>query len=562
MTQRTGARYLADTFEANGIGAFFLVPTILSRTLYEMERHTAIKRIITHGEKAAAYMADGYARVSGGIGLVGAQTIGAANLAAGLRDPYLACSPVLAISGGPFPWSRHRSQYQEIEDFPLFKPVTKFSAHVPDVNRFPDLLARAMRAAVSGKPGPVHLEMPGHEAQILETEMLDADIPLGLNVLPRFRPHPEPEAVSRAIDAILAAKRPVIVSGGGVRTSGAQAELVALAERLELPIATSLNGKDTVPATHRLSIGIPGLYPRQSANEIIMEADLVIYVGSQTSSQLTLNWQIPPKSTPTVHIDIEPEELGRHYLDALPVVGDAKTTLGAMLALVAQRGTPVNRSAWLARVATITEAWHSWADPRMASDAVPMRPERIVRELTGTLPDDAILVVDTGHSGMWSGGYLDLNHAGQRYLRAGGSLGWGLPASLGAKLAAPDRPVVLFSGDGGFWYHVGELETAARWNISTVMVVNNNQALNQEINPYTVAYGGELTGRHGEIWHFNDVDFSTVAESMGVKGIRVTDPADVAPAIERALEMGGPVVVDIVSDRNIVAPKGLPRKGD
>lgn len=561
MPATTGARYLAHTLDAYGVTAVFLVPTILSKTLYELERHTNVTRVVTHGEKAAAYMADGYARASGRPGVCMAQTVGAANLAAGLRDALLACSPVVAFTGGPFSWSRHRMQYQEIEDFPLFKQVTKFSAHVEDATRLPELLARAFRVATAGKPGPVHLELPGHAGEVIENAELDHAVPKERIEVPRYRVHPDPSAVREALNLLTKASRPVIVSGGGVRASGAQDELVALAERLGIPIATSLNGKDTVIGSHPLSIGVPGLYPRASANEIILEADLVFYVGSQTGSQLTLNWQVPPPSTRIIQLDIEPTELGRHYIDAATVLGDAKVTLQRMLDLVEKGASPSN-PAWLSRVHELGRRWRERIEPLLASDDVPIRPERLSRELTSTLPDDAIVVVDTGHAGMWAGGYLDLNHAGQGFLRTAGSLGWGLPASLGAKLARPDRPVVLFTGDGGFWYHLAELETAARWGIGTVMVVNDNRSLNQEIGPYSAAYGGSLHGRHGELWHFEDVDFSNVAESLGIRGYRVTKPGDLASTLEQAFAEGGPAVVDVATDMDILAPKGVAARAE
>ena len=191
-----------------------------------------------------------------------------------------------------------------------------------------------------------------------------------------------------------------------------------------------------------------------------------------------------------------------------------------------------------------------------ASDEVPLRPERIVAELSRRLPDDALVLADTGHAGMWTAGLLDLR-AGQGYLRAAGSLGWGVPATIGAQLGAPDRPVVLFIGDGGFWYHASEIETAVRWNVPAVFVVNDNSSLNQEVRPYRRAYGGELRGRHHELWHFAEVDLAGFAESLGATGLRVTRPGDLGPALEQAVETRGPVVVDAISSRDALAPLGF-----
>lgn len=554
MTEMTGARFLAETLDAYGVTHLFFVPTILTATLVEIEKRTGIQRVVTHGEKAAAYMADGYARASGRPGVCAAQTVGAANLAAGLRDAYLACSPLIAITGGPYPHTRNRNTYQQIEDFPLFKPVTKFSAQVDVVTRLPDLVRQAFRTATSGKPGPVHLELAGHLGELEEQEAeFEVSSEERFASVPAFRPEPEVAAVRAVAAALAAAERPVIVAGGGVRLSGAGRELVELAEALGIPVATSLNAKDTVPAEHPLSVGVVGTYSRRSANRMVSEADLVFFIGSQTGNQVTVNWLLPLPGTPVIQLDIDPTELGRHYPNQLSLLGDARVTLQALVA-VADQSSAERRRPWVERAQRYVVEWRDEFGAFLESDAVPIRPERICNELSNALPDDAILVSDTGHSGMWTGGMVDLKRHGQSYLRCAGSLGWGFPAALGAKLAAPERPVVLFTGDGGFWYHLSELETAVRWRIGAVLVINNNRSLNQEQSVYTPAYGGELHGRHAELWHFEDVNFARVAESMGATGIRVERPGDFEGALERAFATKGPTVIDVVTDIAAMAP--------
>lgn len=556
MTTMTGAEYLSRALDAYGVTAVFLVPTALSATLVAMENETDIKRVVTHGEKSAAYMADGYARASGRPGVCMAQNIGAANLAAGLRDAFLGCSPVIALTGGPYEWSRGRNYYQEIEDFPLFKPVTRSSRQVFDVTRLPDQLDQAVRDATTGKPGPTHLELAGHTGDTIENQTFDTALPAaGARIMPAVRIAPNPSEIALASDLLRQASRPVIVSGGGVRTSGAAAEVVALAELLGAPIATSLNGKDTVPADHPLSIGIPGLYARASANHILLEADLVLYVGSQTGSQVTLTWQVPPMNTPVIHMDIEPKEFGRHFPNTHGVAADAKLGLSALLAAVGTHDSSKIQP-WRDRATELTRRWRASVSHLVESDESPLRPERLASDLSSLLPDNAIVVSDTGHAGMWAAGYLDLTKPNQGFLRAAGSLGWGLPAGIGAQIARPDSQVVVFTGDGGLFYHLSELETAARWNVPLTIVVNDNHSLNQEINPYTVAYGGSLSGRHAELWHFNDIDLSVVAESLGVKGIRVNKASELESAMSQAAEAQGPVLIDVSSDIDAVAPKG------
>jgi acetolactate synthase-1/2/3 large subunit len=276
-------------------------------------------------------------------------------------------------------------------------------------------------------------------------------------------------------------------------------------------------------------------------------------VGSRTGSQVTLDWRLPPFGTPVIQLDINPEELGRHYQNEASLLGDAKATLSRLIREVDPL-TANTRKDWVKRLQGFVQEWRAEFSPNMQSEAVPIRPERICLELTEHLPDQTLLLSDTGHSGMWTGGMVDLNRSGQQYIRAAGSLGWGLPASLGAKLALPDRPVLLFTGDGGFWYHIAELETAARWNINTVFLINNNSALNQEMQPNKEAYGGELHGDHGDLWRFQHVDFVKVAEAMGVQGIRVEKPPDLPLALDQAFSVKAPFVIDVVTDVEAVAP--------
>lgn len=554
MAEMTGARYLATALEACGLTHIFVVPTIATETLVAMETETRIERIVTHSEKTAAYMADGYARAAGRIGVCGAQNVGRANLASGLQDAYLGCSPVLALTGGPLPHSRSRHQYQEIDALPMFAPVTKSSVHVESVDRLPLVLRQALRDATTGKPGPVHIELEGHAGEPIEHPAADLDTHLDprFAATPPFRPAPEAGAVQEALRLIGAAQRPIVVAGGGVRTSGAAPELVALAERLSLPVATSLNAKEVIPGDHPLSVGVVGLYCRKSANRAVSEADLVVFVGSQTSSQVTFNWQLPATTIPVVHIDIDPAELGRHYPRTTPVLGDARTVLRQMLEAA---GPAADRGAWTRRARDLVGEYFDEFRLLMESGDDPMRPERLCRELSHLLPDDTLVVADTGHAGMWTGGMLDLR-PGQGYIRAAGSLGWALPAAIGAKLGAPDRPVLAFTGDGGFWYHVSEIETAVRWKIPVVLLVNDNRSLNQEINPFTRAYGGRLHGRHEELWHFEDLDLAQVARSMGATGIRVTKPAELEAALAAAFAADGPVVLDVVTDIEALAPLG------
>jgi acetolactate synthase I/II/III large subunit len=557
MAKMTGAQCLAEMLQGYGVTHVFMVPAVLRRTFAEMEKRTQIARIHTHGEKSAAYMADGYARASGRPGICMAQVIGALNLAAGLRDAYLAHSPVIAFTGGRDPKTKFRRVYQEVDDIPAFEPVTKLNATVDDVSRFPDMVRQAFRVAVSGAPGPVHLQFRGNEGQIdaEEADMEPLVEPLFARV-PPFRPEPDREQVRAAVGLLQQAERPVIVAGGGVRASQGGRALTALAEKLQIPVATSLNGKDSIPGTHPLSVGVVGTYSRESANRVVAQADLVCFVGTETGGMTTHFWAVPKIGVPAIQIDIDAEALGRNYPLRAAVLGDARTTLERMLEAADAASAP-KRKAWVATARGVCAEWREKYTSQLESSAVPMRPERLVAELTQRMPDDATVIVDTGHAGMWMGGMFDLRNQKQSYMRSAGHLGWAFPAGLGAKCATPDRPVVVFTGDAGFWYHIGELETAVRWGINTVVVVNNNGGGNQSKRGFDRAYGGEQTQKARELWTYRMVSFAKIAEDIGALGIRVEKPNDIGPAIERAVAANRPAVVDVVTDIEALAPTAV-----
>jgi acetolactate synthase-1/2/3 large subunit len=549
--QITGARFIAETLQGYGVTHVFYVDAILRKTMVDLE-DLGIRRVITHSEKAAAYMADGYARVSHRPGVCMAQSVGAANLASGLQDAYLGLSPVIALTGKKPPLFQYRNAYQEVAHGPLFAPVTKYNADVATPAQLPYLLRQAFREATSGAPGPVHLDLLGHSGRPLEAaeaaQPVVAEQPFSR--YPAFRPAPEDAAVEQAAAAIAAAKRPVIVAGGGVRLSGAAAEVTALAEKLSIPVATSVNGKGTIPERHPLCVGVVGSYSARCANQVVSEADLAIYIGSHTGDQVTHNWTVPAIGTAIVQIDIDPAEIGRSYPGAIGLAGDAKV---AVTKLIAALDTKANQP-WLERARMLTSTWRDEIEPLRQSDAIPIRPERLCKELNDILPEDAVLVADTGYSSIWTATMVYLDHPGQTYLRAAGSLGWAFPAALGAKCAAPDRPVICFTGDGGFWYHLSELETARRHNINTVTIINNNNGLAQGINDIHAMYG-ERPGNPEELYRFEPVSFARIAQEMGCVGIRVERPDEIAGAIRQALAAGSPTVVEVMTGLHYQAPE-------
>jgi acetolactate synthase I/II/III large subunit len=551
-TTLNGAQWLARALAGTGMSHVFFVESVMRRTLLEFD-DLGVTRVLAHSEKAAAYMADGYARIAGKPGVCMAQSVGAANLASGLQDAWLGRSPVVALTGRKEPSFQHRNSYQEIPHAPLFAAVTKFSAPVDSTSELPRLLRHAWRAALAEAPRPTHLDFCGLQGDVIELGHTSepTDIDPEARQIPAHRPVADAHDIERAAAALKAAGRVVIVAGDGAAASQAGPEVLALAEALAAPVATSLGARGIVPTRHPLHIGVPGGYSAPPANRIVHSADLVLYVGCDTGDQVTLNWTVPPLATKIVQVDADPLEIGRSYPNTVGVVGDPKASLARLIEVL---GRPQRDRGFVEEAARIVADWRATMAPLVEDNRAPIRVERLCAEVTKALPTDGILVADTGYSGIWTGTMIDFNGAGQTYLRAAGSLGWSFPAALGAQCAAPNRKVICFTGDGGFYYHLAELESARRCGIPVTVIVNNNSGFGQNLSGVR-RIAGNRPGRGEALVRFGPTDFTAVARSFGVRGIRVERPAEIAPALTEALGADEPVVVDVVTDLEPRAPE-------
>lgn len=544
MSTMSGAEYIAGFLKTHGVSHVFYVEAILRRTLVEMEK-LGIERILAHSEKAAAYMADGYARTALRPGVCMAQSVGAANLAAGLQDAFLGHTPVIAFTGSKPPLFQHRNAYQEIDHNAMFDPLTKYNVKVDVIDQLPVLLPQAFREATTGTPGPVHVDFLGYEGNLTDEAQGDfAQLQeTAYKHYPAHRPVAAEADLERAAQALQAAARPVLVVGRGAIVSGATSQIKRLVDLLSIPVATSVDGKQVMLDSHPLFAGPCGTYCRPCANEILSHADLVFFIGTATGDQVTQNWTMPPPGSKIIQLDINPTEIGRNYPDVIGLVGDAKVSLQKLLPLI---DTLAKKDAWAEEAIDIIQAWRGVVEPYCCSDEIPLRPERLCREISAVLPQDAILVADTGYTAIWAGSLINLTHADQIFLRAAGSLGWAFPAALGAKCAAPDRPVFCFSGDGAFWYHLCELETAARRGIKTITIVNNNSRLGQSVLGIRRAYRDDAGSKEHQ-YAFRDTNFARIAEEMGCFGVRVERPDGIQAAIRQAMDQSKPAVVDVVT---------------
>ncbi|WP_247493341.1 thiamine pyrophosphate-binding protein [Bradyrhizobium sp. 142] len=546
----TGGRFIAETIKAKGISHVFFMDAVLRRALTEME-DLGIKRILGHSEKGIAYMADGYARALRRPAVCMAQSVGAANLAAALQESWFAYSPVVALTGRHAATYQYRNAYQELPHEPLYASVTKFRGRVDEVSQLPHLLRQAFREATTGASRPVHLDIAGYTGDIVGAAEFTAAIfpEETFAKVPAFRLSPDPESLSRAAAAIAASERPVILAGAGLMMSGAEGALKALVEHHGIPVVMSLDAKHALPEFHPQNGGVAGTYSRSCANQILHDADLVIYVGSDTGDMITNHWKLPKPETQIVQIDIDPAELGRNFPEAIAVHGDPKTALERLDSELPFRA----RANWQRKVTDYVAEWRAEAETARSSEAMPIRPERLCREISDWLPKNAMLVADTGYASHWSGTLVYLTDPAQGYLRAAGSLGWAFPASLGVQCAMPDRPVVCLTGDGGFMYHLPELETARRHGLNVITIVDNNHCLGQGRRNIDIAYEGRK-GNKEEIFAYRDTDFAQIARDFDCFGVRVEKPGDLAKAFDHARRSGKPAVIDVVTDFEALAP--------
>lgn len=547
--KQLGCEYIAKLFAQYGITHVFNMEAMLRMTVREMEKE-GIQIVMAHSENGAGYMADGYARASGRIGVCMAQSIGAANLAGGIHDAYLASSPVLALTGKKTPLHQYRDAYQESDHRLFYESITKFNGEAVQPEQLPFLLRQAIRCATTGRSRPVHLDMPNHMGRLMEaaeiTEPIYSD-PIYGSYPPVRQKAPE-DAIAKAAAALHAALRPVLVGGRGAAVSHAGQELLELAEKNDIPLVTSPDGKTLVDEGHPLWGGIAGGYGMVCANKTIQQADLVIFVGTAAGDQTTCDWRAPLPGTTVIQIDIEPSELGKNYPNTIGLAGDARTILKQLTAAV-KKETRIN---WREQVKDYLKETLEIQQMRIDRMGSMLNPEQLCDSLSSALPDDAVLFSDTGFSAVWTATFLRMK-ASQSYYRAAGSLGWAFPAALGAKCANPDRPVFAFIGDGGMYYHLSEMETAVRNGIRTITIVNNNQVLAQCSGDITHVYYDDKNTA-AKRFSFAPISFCEIAKAFGAEGILVTKKEEIQPAIQRALQCRKPVLIEVMTDKESIVP--------
>ena len=527
----------------------FGLPGGQTAALYDAiyRRPRQISHILMRDERSAAYAADAYARVTGRIGVCDATVgPGATKLPSGLAEAKHSSIPVLAILSDINQSTLHLSDYgaasQALDQMRMLEPLVKWQGRVPLVENLPTMLKNAMRQATGGRPGPVVIDIPDDVFRA-ECDGLDLDTLSNIRdgSFPSRRTGPDADSVALASFQLIESERPVIIAGGGVHNAGATDELMRLAERLDIPVATTWSGKGAIPENHSLSVGLLGAMGATSASDVVADADLVFLIGFKSGQNSTFSWTLPRTDQAVIHLDIDPAEIGKVFSTAVGLVGDARTGLQMILGQV----FPVERPEWLQRVASARSAWTAQLERERSSDEVPVTPQRVMGELQRVWGEDDLLVCDASFASGWGGAFLQMPVAGRKALfpRGIAGLGWGLPAAIGARFGHPDGTVVCLAGDGGFAYSIAELSTLVKYGLKVVSIVLNNNALSW------IKWNQRMTwGERYQSSEFPDIDFAAVARGFGCTGISVTQPDQLAQALEAAFAGNGPVVIDVKTE--------------
>jgi acetolactate synthase-1/2/3 large subunit len=549
--EMTGGEALVRMIQAHnggpmfGMGGFQLLP------FYDSARRLGLQHHLINDERAGVFAADAYAKVSGRVGLADATLgPGATNLVTGLVEALNAGTPLVILTGNTHRQHSWKNMTQESRQLEILRPAVKELLRIEVVDRIPELMRRAFAVATTGRPGPVVVDVPEdicHATHPFAEDALRAN-PAN-EAAPAIRCRPDAASLAQAAALLAKAKRPVVLAGGGVHLSGAAEALTTFARALMLPVVHTMTGKGAIPCSDPLSAGLFGRYDR-IANGLIEEADVLLVIGCKLGEIATKRYTVPPRGKTIIHLDIVAEEFGRTMEPEVALWGDARAGIEDLYAALKEDAPAIvaRQEAYAAEVSRRMAAWRETAAERYTSDEVPVSMGRLMGELNRIMPEDALLVADGGFAAHWGGLLYDTKQAGRGFVpdRGFASIGYGLPGAMGAALAAPDRKVVSLTGDGGFNMMLGELETARRMGLSFTLIVVNNAA-----SGYVKALQHLMYGAGS--YHASDlaeVNYADVANALGCTGIRVEEPAGVAPALERALRTSGPVVLDVVVTRD------------
>ena len=533
--QLKGAEIVIECLKEQGVDTVFGYPGGAILDIYDaLYKHSdEIRHILTSHEQGASHAADGYARATGKVGVCMATSgPGATNLVTGIATAYMDSVPVVAITANVGKSLLGRDSFQEVDIAGITMPITKHNFIVKDVEMLAPVLRRAFHIARSGRPGPVLVDITKNVTGA-ETEYERKEPEAIVRVADTIRE----EDIDRAVEMISQAKRPFIFVGGGASISDASREVSELAHKIQAPVCDSLMGKGAFPGEDPLYTGMLGMHGTKASNFGVVHCDLLITIGARFSERVTGDASRFAKKAKILQIDIDPAEINKNVIVDSSIIGDVKSVLQILNPKLPEK----EHKSWLEEITALKNKYPlKYSEDRLTGPYV-------LQELYRITKGDALIVTEVGQNQMWAAQYY-MYREPRTFLTSGGlgTMGYGLGASLGAKLGCPDKLVVNVAGDGCFRMNMNELATAARYNIPVIQLVLNNHVLGMVRQWQNLFYGR----RYSATVLDDNVDFVKLAEALGAEGMRVTKREEVAPALEKAIALGRPVVIDCIIDND------------
>jgi acetolactate synthase-1/2/3 large subunit len=540
MENMIGAKALMKALEKEGVKEVFGLPGGANLPMYDELSKSNIRHILARHEQSAAHMADGFGRVSRKPGVCFATSgPGATNILTGLATANADSAPMVAVTGQVPVAMIGRDAFQESDIIGMSNPCVKYAFQPRTPEEIPEVVKKGFYVAESGRPGPVLLDIP-KDVQQNEAEMTFPDT----IKMRGYHPWTDPDIVNveRAIEMLLSADKPIILAGGGVIISSAFAELQAIAEMLMIPVVTTFKGKGAFPENHALSLGPIGMHGHAEANKLMTEADCVLATGTRFSDRSVGTFEEFEKRLKIIHMDVDPAEIGKNQTTQVAVVGDIKASLRIMIRLLQQKAIKKSDdNKWLKHVNETKDYWRE----NLKIHPGEMSAAKILRKLREVLPHEAICTTEVGQHQMWASLFFDVIQPGTFFSSTGlGTMGWGFPASIGAKVARPDVPVVDIAGDGSFNMTENSLATCVTEDIPVIVFLINNYSLGMVAQWQRTFYGKRMIG----IDEKNCPDYVKLAQSYGAEGIRAQSMDELDKAIKTALSNDVATVIDIIID--------------
>ncbi len=545
-----GADLVIETLKEEGVEVIFGLPGGAIMEVYDaLYRDGGIKHILARHEQGAGHMAEGYARATGKVGV--AMTTsgpGATNIVTPIADAYMDSVPIVVLTGQVPTHMIGNDAFQEVDIVGITRPITKHSFLVRNIDELPLIIRKAFYIARTGRPGPVLVDIPKDVTQ----QMTEARIPSLDEVkraLPGYKPHVEGnvQQIRKAVQLMLSARKPVLYVGGGAVNAEAQEELVELAELLKIPVTTTTQGKGAFPENHPLSLRMLGMHGTYYANMAVYNSDLLIAVGARFDDRVTGKIDEFAPDAKIVHIDIDPASISKNIVVDIPIVGDVKIVLRKILNELKRRNAkllhPEDREKWLEQI----EKWKKLHPLTYKNSRKVIKPQFVIEQIYEVTGGEAIIVPGVGQHQMWAAMFYRYSFPRQ-FLSSGGlgTMGFGLPAGIGAKVGRPDREVFVIDGDGSFVMTMQEIVTAVQYRIPVRVAIINNAYLGMVRQWQELFYDK----RYSEVDLEVQPDFVALAEAMGAVGFRAEKPSEVKEILREALRVEDrPVVMDFVVDR-------------